>query len=173
MIIELPRLRLRPFKSFDADAVVAGLNDWEVAQWVINPPYPYRLEDFQRYARMVDEDHAKDCPTQFAVARRDSDEFVGSVAVGLKPDGLGELGYWFCRGHWGEGFATEASMAVVTQAMSHSAVTRIYATVDPENGASRRVLAKIGFAFGHEYTREQPTRRGTSRSWVFVFSANT
>ena len=172
MIIELARLRLRPFRSADVDAVVAGLNDWAVAQWVISPPYPYRHEDFQRYAQMVGDDHANECPLQFAVARRASDELVGSVGVALKPGRIGELGYWFSRSHWGQGFATEASLAVIAQAMRHRDVSRLFATIDPQNEPSRRVLAKIGFVYAREYLRDEPTRRGTFRSWVYEFPSD-
>ena len=97
MIIDLPRLRLRPFKPADAAVVVAALNDWAVAQWLISPPHPYRHADFECYTEIVRQDHASDFPTQFAIARRESDELVGCMAVALKADGVGELGYWLAH----------------------------------------------------------------------------
>lgn len=56
----------------------------------------------------------------------------------------GELGYCFNRQYWGQGFATEASHALLEFGFNELGLHRIYATCDPVNIASRRVLEKIG-----------------------------
>ena len=55
-----------------------------------------------------------------------------------------ELGYTFDPAVWGQGYATEASWAVLEWARS-SGYDRVSATVWDWNVASRRVLAKLGF----------------------------
>ena len=55
-----------------------------------------------------------------------------------------ELAYELLRRVWGQGFATEASWAVLNWARS-SGFERLSATVWEWNTASRRVLAKLGF----------------------------
>ena len=55
-----------------------------------------------------------------------------------------ELAFELLRRVWGQGYATEASLAVLDWARS-SGYERLWATVWEWNAASRRVLAKVGF----------------------------
>ena len=161
MVIDLPRLRLRAFKPADANAVVTAMNDWDVAQRLIVPPYPYGEADFRQFAEVVRQDHLNAHPRKFALARRDTDELVGCMAVTDKDDGSGELGYWIARSWWGQGLASEAAPAVIEAAERDPTLRRLFATTDPVNLASRRVLERSGFVFKGEHRRELPTRRGT------------
>jgi ribosomal-protein-alanine N-acetyltransferase len=55
-----------------------------------------------------------------------------------------ELAYELLRRFWGQGYATEASRAVLDWART-SGFERVWATVWEWNTASRRVLDKVGF----------------------------
>jgi [ribosomal protein S5]-alanine N-acetyltransferase len=55
-----------------------------------------------------------------------------------------ELAFEFLRRFWGQGYATEASWAVLGWARS-AGYERLWASVWDWNSASRRVLAKVGF----------------------------
>jgi RimJ/RimL family protein N-acetyltransferase len=171
MIVDLPRLRLRPFGPVDAEPVVAALNDWAVAQWLIAPPHPYGHGDFERYAEIVRRDHDSEHPTHFAIAHRESDELAGCMAVVVRPDGVGELGYWLARADWRRGYAGEAATAVIASAWRHPAIRRLVATTDPENAPSRRLLAKAGFTLLSQTERDQPTRRGTTEVCLYEYGA--
>ena len=53
-------------------------------------------------------------PTFLVFERTDSaPELVGSCGLGRRPSGAIELGYWIARPHWGRGYATEASGALI------------------------------------------------------------
>jgi RimJ/RimL family protein N-acetyltransferase len=69
-------------------------------------------------------------------------------------DGEPELAYEFLRKVWGQGYATEASRAVISWAEA-SGLLRLWATVRDWNTASSRVLAKLGFV---ETGRVEPDR---------------
>ena len=58
--------------------------------------------------------------------------------------GTVELGYWIARRFWGQGFATEAGMAVlaIAAALGHSEATAAHFL---DNPASGKVLRKLGF----------------------------
>ena len=148
-----------------------ALNDWVVAQWLIAPPHPYGRGDFERYAEIVRRDHASEHPTHFAIAHRENDELLGCMAVVVKTEGLGELGYWLARAHWRQGFAGEAATAVIATAQRHPAIRRLVATTDPENEASRRLLVKAGFTLLNQTMRDQPTRRGTAGVCLYEYVA--
>ena len=82
-----------------------------------------------------------------AVERTDARDVIGYC--GLMDSGRGaagepELAFELLRRVWRQGYATEASLAVLDWATS-SGYERLWATVWEWNTASRRVLAKVGF----------------------------
>lgn len=56
-----------------------------------------------------------------------------------------EIAFEFLRRHWGRGYATESASAIVELART-TGLPRLRASVWEWNTASRRVLAKLGFA---------------------------
>ena len=69
------------------------------------------------------------------------------------PEAEPELAFEFLRRTWGQGYATEASRAVLSWAQA-SGYLQLWATVSDWNAASRRVLAKLGFT---ETDRVEPS----------------
>ncbi|CAN5546850.1 hypothetical protein BH11MYX1_BH11MYX1_33710 [soil metagenome] len=72
---------------------------------------------------------------------------------GLKPraPGTPELGYYLVPGCWRAGYAAEAASSVIELAFGALDADAIGAGHHPENHASGRVLAKLGFRYvGHE-----------------------
>ena len=53
--------------------------------------------------------------------------------------------YALLRSHWGRGIASEAVAGLLDWAFLDHGLTRLVATVHPENRASQRVLEKAGF----------------------------
>ena len=56
------------------------------------------------------------------------------------------LGFYFFSPFWGQGYASEAAAAAVSE-LAARGVHRFVATVTVGNGASARVLRKLGFQF--------------------------
>ena len=56
----------------------------------------------------------------------------------------GALGYGVARVCWGRGIASEAAQAVVDYGFEAFTLAKVWARADPRNGASVRVLEKIG-----------------------------
>jgi RimJ/RimL family protein N-acetyltransferase len=82
-----------------------------------------------------------------AVERRAGGDVIGYCGLvdsGRGRDGEPELAFELLRRFWRQGYATEASSAVLDWARS-SGYDRLWATVWDWNAASRRVLAKLGF----------------------------
>ncbi len=75
---------------------------------------------------------------------RDVIGYCGLINSGRGSDGEPELAFELLRRVWRQGYATEASLAVIDWARS-SGYERLWATVWEWNTASRRVLAKLGF----------------------------
>jgi len=79
-------------------------------------------------------------------------EHVG--CCGLRPydlDGkIYEIGFHIRSAYWGQGYATEAALAVIDYAFDVLNVNGLFAGHNPQNEASRRVLNKLGFRYTHD-----------------------
>jgi RimJ/RimL family protein N-acetyltransferase len=69
---------------------------------------------------------------------------VGRVEATVHP-GLAEIAYLFDPAVSGHGYATEAVRWLLDHLRSDRAVTEVWATVDPRNAASIRLLERCGF----------------------------
>ena len=56
----------------------------------------------------------------------------------------GEIGFIFHPDHQGHGYATEAARALIAHAFEHYDLHRVSGRLEPRNGASARVLEKLG-----------------------------
>lgn len=67
---------------------------------------------------------------------------------GLKPRSteMHELGFYLRPDAWGNGYAVEAGRAVIAHAFA-SPIAALFAGHHPDNAASRRTLAKLGFRY--------------------------
>jgi RimJ/RimL family protein N-acetyltransferase len=163
MLIDTPRLSLRPIRATDIPAIAAGLNDWTIAQWLARAPYPYIVNDVDAYAVEAATAHAAG---RFAIADRSTDVLLGAIGIENGTDER-ELGYWLGRGHWGRGLMSEAVAAIVDHAFGALGVRRLFATTDPDNAASQRVLLKAGFRQIGSQPADPPTRRGHATRSLF------
>lgn len=85
------------------------------------------------------------------VFRLNDSTLVG--CCGLRPRNMeariAELGFQLCRQSWGQGYASEAAKAVIEWARAQDFMTLI-AGHHPSNHASKRALARLGFAYTHD-----------------------
>jgi [ribosomal protein S5]-alanine N-acetyltransferase len=147
VVLETDRLLLRPWRL--VEAVV------QRELWTERDPRvpPHRRIDAHGHPTITElEDSIRTIrPSStglLAVERkavRDVIGYCGLIDSGRGADGEPELAFELLRRVWGQGYATEASLAVLDWARS-SGYERLWATVWDWNTASRRVLAKVGFA---------------------------
>ena len=77
------------------------------------------------------------------------------------------MGYWIGRQHWGKGFATEASRALIEIAKALK-LPRLEASHFLDNPASGRVLEKLGFvATGMSAERYSCARGGEAMAKIY------
>lgn len=157
------RLCLRSVESKDIPALVAMLNDWEVAQWLSLPPYPYTVRDGQEFCALCERNRG----TLFGIATLEGNALVGSVEIFPREESMWGVGYWLGRDHWGQGYARESLIAVIEYARSVLGLTDSIAIVDPDNAPSCKLLMGLGFALTDKITLATPTRRGCREVHVF------
>jgi RimJ/RimL family protein N-acetyltransferase/pimeloyl-ACP methyl ester carboxylesterase len=147
--IETERLLLRPFTLGDADDLHAIWGDPAAERFSDDEPgwpRPRTVEDTRRYLEPIVAGQAERGYAVWAVTERAGGRLIGDC--GLFPaDDAGrdvELAYGLAPDAWGRGYATEAAAACVRAAFEQLGLERVVADVDPANGASVRVLEKVG-----------------------------
>lgn len=144
-VLETDRLLLRPWRV--ADAVVQR-ELWTERDPRV-PPHRRMSGGHPTVAELAESIRTGRSSSTglLAVERKATGDVIGYC--GLIDGGPGaerepELAFELLRRVWGQGYATEASWAVIDRARS-SGHERLWATVREWNTASRRVLAKVGF----------------------------
>jgi [ribosomal protein S5]-alanine N-acetyltransferase len=140
--IETDRLLLRPFQLSDVEDVFAYASDKEWARY-LPVPQPYLREHAEEF---VAQQRLKDWSVRPTWAVVLEDQVVGGVDLTLQLDHRrASLGYALARPQWSKGLTTEATRTVISKAYEvHGDLNRIQAWADSRNGASRRVLEKLG-----------------------------
>jgi len=142
MFARTDRLLLRPGWAEDAPALAQAIGDEMIVRNLASAPWPYRLRDAEAFLA-APRDPA--LPSFLIFERtKGAPQLVGACGLGRRPSGLVELGYWIARAHWGRGFATEASTALIEIAQTLR-LARLEASHFLDNPASGRVLEKLGF----------------------------
>lgn len=83
---------------------------------------------------------------------RDTGAFIG--CCGLRPykhdEGIWEIGFHLLPEYWGHGLASEAAQAIIAYAFDVLKVENLFAGHNPNNLASAKMLAKLGFVYTHD-----------------------
>ena len=146
--IETARLLLRWFEANDLDAFYELGTDPQVIRYVGNMPFASLDVARQTLESAPLKDYATHGYGRFACVWKESGRVIGFSGPKFLPE-LGEvdLGYRFLPPFWGKGLATESCHAVVAHARDVLQIRRLIALIHPDNRASSRVVAKLGFSF--------------------------
>lgn len=137
-IIRTERLILRRKLEKDVPYMLRLFQDEEVRRYLGG--YPPREEPAMR--RMVRRSRS----TEWAAALPGSDEYIGECMLLKVVDGrIGEIGYYFRREFWGQGYASEAVAAVIRYCGETLGLERLWANIDDRNARSRKLLQRLGF----------------------------
>jgi ribosomal-protein-alanine N-acetyltransferase len=138
-----PRLCLRDFRLDDGPAVHAYASDPEVTRFLAWGPQQWdATEAFVRGAA-----GAWPVRSQYELAACLEDgSLVGAGGLRLRDlaNRSGDIGYVLRRDAWGYGYGTEVAHLLLHLAFGRFGLHRVWATCDVDNGASARVLEKVG-----------------------------
>jgi RimJ/RimL family protein N-acetyltransferase len=139
------RLILRAPMLSDEHDVVRILNDFDVAKNLALVHLPFTEELFR--ARLVEIERARRVGAEFlfAVTRAMDGAFIGMCGLERLEANVWELGYWYGKSYWRQGYATEAARAVMRFAFDDLGAVMLTAGWFVDNPKSGRVLEKLGF----------------------------
>jgi ribosomal-protein-alanine N-acetyltransferase len=152
--IHTARLRLRPYRTEDLDAVHRILATPEVRHFLLDGEVVSRAWVAQEIETSI-ATFRKAGYGQWTITLRSGED--GLIGLGgFRPfPGAAEpqLFYALRPAIWGRGLATEAAQAMIAYAFDVLGWERVAASADPPNAASVRVLEKSGLRLDRRATR--------------------
>lgn len=156
--LETDRLKLRPFRNEDADALFDLTRDVEVVRYIGAGSVPSREDCWRAIATWTGHWVLRGYGP-WAIEEQATGIFIGRVGV-WNPEGWPgpEVGYLLGRAWWGRGYATEAARVALGWGFEERGFDELLSFIDPDNTASIRVAARIG-----ERLRGETELRGVRR----------
>jgi RimJ/RimL family protein N-acetyltransferase len=170
IILESERLFFRPHELADLDSYCAMEMDPEFRRYIGG--HARSREDAERKFPKGQLGEVSDRLKVWAAVLKSNGQYVGRCGLyphlklgGSAVAGEAKLSFFFGRAHWGQGLAGEAAAAFVKFGWEELQLSRIVAAVEVGNGASVRILEKLGFEL-------VATERGPQRSFFTFALAN-
>ncbi|HEX2011928.1 MAG TPA: GNAT family N-acetyltransferase [Roseateles sp.] len=165
-VLQTERLNVRHFERRDAAFILELLNE---PSWIANIGERGVRDLAQAEVWIEDKLIATYARLGFgfwAVERRADGALLGMCGL-VRRDSLPEvdLGYAFVPRAWGQGYAREAAAACLRHAHEVLGMDRLLAITGPDNLASQRVLADLGFALQETRVLEGETRQTQVWHW--------
>ncbi|HEY8292767.1 MAG TPA: GNAT family N-acetyltransferase [Thermomicrobiales bacterium] len=153
--IETARLRLRPMRAEDADALLRVFADPRVmAAFAVAP---FDRAQMERWVRRNLEHQERYGYGLFSVIDKADGQLIGNCGLEqMTIEGVtaAELGYDLRSDYWHRGLATEAAAAVRDYAFRALALPQLVSLIRCGNARSCRVAEKIGMHRAMETTRD-------------------
>ena len=163
--IRTGRLILRAPRPSDAGPIGHYCADPRVARMTASIPHPYPPGAAEAYLESIASGRLPEEVRVMDASPADWSETVG--LIGFRPD-RAEIGFWVGPPFWGTGFASEAVVALLEHLFRVRGLPRVRAEVQADNGASLRVLDKVGFRRAGEKPLHSVARGGCVPGYVLV-----
>ena len=148
------RLLLRRLTEKDFPEVFAVLGDPEVMYaW----EHGFSEQEARDWLARTFARYERDGFGHYAVELQQTGEFVGMVGAireTLAGKDLLGIGWMLRKECWGNGYATEAAKAVLSDAFARLDAEEVIADIRPENTASRRVAERLGMRPEYEVVKQ-------------------
>ena len=160
--IRTERLLLREFTPEDHEETHKHTSNQQVVKFMDWGPYTEE-ETHQFINRRITEQTTNPRP-KYKLALTYDDRIIGGCGITITSheSRQGALLFYMLPEYWGQGIATETAEALLDYGFNELKLHRIFATVDPENTASWKVLEKTGMR-REAHLREERRIRGEYR----------
>ncbi len=160
--IETDRLILRELLPTDVEGIFELDSNSTVHKYLGNKPIKTKEKAIE-IIQFIREQYKERGIGRFATIEKSSGDFVGWSGLKLNLDekeelndkrGFYDIGYRFIPRFWGNGYATESSLAVLDFGFKELNIKTICGAADIENVTSNKVLQKIGLKYINDFPFE-------------------
>jgi [ribosomal protein S5]-alanine N-acetyltransferase len=150
--LEAEKIALRPFRIDDAAAVAAACRDPAILHFTF-------MQDGLTEAEAVEwinrsNERWADGHPRFAIVHPDDDRLLGQVGLNVNARHISAEGHYWVRGSERQRGVASRALGLVADWSFSNGIQRLFLVIHPENLASNRLAARMGF-----------TREGILRSY--------
>ena len=166
-------INLRELTRVDATTTV-NLMDYEIAKYLYEVPYPYRIDDALKFIKSSSEYFKSHKAIIFAIDYKNETKSIHPLVgtIGIKDidyiNKKANIGYWIGKHYQGKGIATECVKLVIKYAFDVLKLKEISAYVFPDNNPSIRVLKKNRFVKIGEVNEYHPLSNRCRNSLIYI-----
>ena len=157
ILLETDRLLLRALELEDADAMFAMDNNPNVHNYLWQSPTQKKDETIE-IIKMAQKQYVDNNIGRFATILKETGEFIGWTGIKYVNDHIEngntnffDYGYRINEKFWNNGYATEASIFWLDYGFENLKIEVMNAYTHSENGASNKILQKVGMKFMENY----------------------
>src|ERR671912_1610081 len=160
--------------SIDDATTIVSLMSHEIAKYLYEVPYPYKIDDALYFIKSSYDDFRLRKAISFAIDYKNKLQLFQllSGTIGIKDidyiNKKANIGYWIGKQYQGKGIATECIKLVVNYAFDELKLEEISAYVFPDNNYSIRVLEKNGFGKTGEVNEYHPLSQRCRNSLIYT-----
>jgi [ribosomal protein S5]-alanine N-acetyltransferase len=145
-LIESATLRLEPLVAAHAEEMFGPMSAAAIYAYVPEQPPASVAALRQRYMQL-ERGHSASGRERWLnwIVRLGSGQCAGYVQATIHPGSTADFAFVFAPEHWGRGVAFEACRAAIPSLSGDFGVRALFATVDPRNSRSIRLLQRLGF----------------------------
>lgn len=141
--IETERLLLKRFRPEDAEEVFYTYASKPDATRFMAWPTHQTIQDTRNFLSFAVNAWRQGIDYSFGIRLKSNNRLIGASGI-MNDEGKIQFGYILGPVHWGNGYATEATRAVLAMVRNLPEVYRINTFADVDNAASIHVLKKCG-----------------------------
>ena len=174
LIIETPRLILRPFEKSDAEELFDMDKNPNVHQYLWQTPVK-SIDEVYAYIEMVQKQYEERGIGRFSTILKETGELIGWTGIKFVNEApengninFYDYGYRLNEKFWNKGYASEATKAWINHGFNEMKIDAMHAYTHTENMASNHILEKHGMRFMEEYLDED----GAKWNWWKIINPN-
>lgn len=145
-LIQTERLQLRELQDADWQQISEYSGDPEVYRYMLGGPHT--IEETKAFVKRAIAHQSDEPRLDFilAIVELKTGKLIGNcwIHVSSLTHREARIGYSLNKAYWGNGYGTETARNLLKFGFSKLKIHRIFATCDPKNLGSARILEKIG-----------------------------
>jgi ribosomal-protein-alanine N-acetyltransferase len=146
VVLETPRLVLRPLRTGDASDLFAIFSDPETMRYGSRGPWT-SMDDAYAFLQRDAEGSAAGRHLCLGMQLKAAQQVIGTCTLFAidSQNQRAELGYGMLPAVWGQGYMHEALRCFISYLFGEAELRRMEADIDPDNLASARTLVRLRF----------------------------
>ena len=148
LYFETDRLLVRQYMISDIGELFQIMSDSRVHTYTKDKNNPWNEQRTEEYIKfMINKDFKTlDC-FHGAVIEKSANQLIGLCGLNPYKSYEPEIEFKIGVPYWNKGYATELGKQIIKESFATTGIKGIYGMAQPENIASRKVLAKIGMKY--------------------------